>query len=136
MVSLSSIEYNNEVKQIHLIELDKEIDKYKKLQKEVIEDYKNNFISKGDFENFNENYLYKLNNLKLEKEQLENSSSNTDFNLDWINKIKVDEKIKTLSKSIIDEYIDTIYIDENKNIKIKFRFKDEYENVLRYLNSH
>ena len=52
------------------------------------------------------------------------------------NKIKVDEKIKTLSKSIIDEYIDTIYIDENKNIKIKFRFKDEYENVLRYLNSH
>ena len=37
------IEYEKEMNKIKLIEIEKEIDKYKRLLKEVSEDYKNDF---------------------------------------------------------------------------------------------
>lgn len=47
------IEYEKEMNKIKLIEIEKEIDKYKRLLKEVSEDYKNDFKSKDDFDDFN-----------------------------------------------------------------------------------
>ena len=42
-----------EMNKIKLIEIEKEIDKYKRLLKEVSEDYKNDLKSKDDFDDFN-----------------------------------------------------------------------------------
>lgn len=47
------IEYEKEMNKIKLIEIEKEIDKYKRLLKEVSEDYKNDFNQKDDFDDFN-----------------------------------------------------------------------------------
>lgn len=47
-LSLSRLEYNSEIKKIKLIELEKEIDKYKLLLEELLNDYKLDYISKDD----------------------------------------------------------------------------------------
>ena len=52
-LSISRIEYNSELKKIRLVELKKEIDRYKILLDDVLNDYKLDFISKEDFEDFN-----------------------------------------------------------------------------------
>ena len=64
-ISLSYIEYEKENKEFKLIELDKEEQKYRKLIDEVKEDYRNDYISKGDFEFFRDKYMYQLNNILL-----------------------------------------------------------------------
>lgn len=97
-------------------------------------DYKNDIISKDDFEYYNTSYLYELNNLKLEKEKIENNK-NKKIDLDWINKIKNIGKINDLNKFIVNEFIDNIYITEDRNIKIDFKFDDQYEDLIKYLKS-
>lgn len=97
-------------------------------------DYKNDIISKDDFEYYNTSYLYELNNLKLEKEKIENNK-NKKIDLDWINKIKNIGKINDLNKFIVNEFIDNIYVTEDRNIKIDFKFDDQYEDLIKYLKS-
>lgn len=41
--------------------------KYEILLKEIIDDYKDDIITKEDFDSYNISYLYELNNLKFKK---------------------------------------------------------------------
>ncbi|MBE5806457.1 MAG: recombinase family protein [Clostridiales bacterium] len=132
-IKFSNLEYNEEITKIKLINIDKEIKKYELLKKEIIEDYKNDFISKEDFEYYNNSYMFELNNLKLSKEKIENN--NQKINLDWMYKLKKIGKIDELNKALIDEFIDNIYIGENKCIKISFKYEDQYEELIKYLKS-
>ena len=47
----------------------------------------------------------------------------------------VSRTYKFFNRKMIVELIDTIYIHENKNIEIRFKYKDLYEDALRYFNS-
>ena len=98
------------------------------------EDFKNDYISKGDFELFKDKYMYQLNKILLEKEELNNSKSNQD-NIDRINRIKKIGKIDYIDRNIIIELIDKILIHENGDIEVIFKYKNLYEDALRYLNS-
>ena len=51
---------------------------------ELKKDYKCDFISEEDYDNFKEKYLYEINKLNLEKENLSKNKLNS-YNLDWIN---------------------------------------------------
>ena len=133
-ITFSNIEYTEELNKTKLIEIDKDIKKYTILKNEVMNDYKNDIISKDDFEYYNTSYLYELNNLKLEKEKIENNK-NKKIDLDWINKIKNIGKINDLNKFIVNEFIDNIYVTEDRNIKIDFKFDDQYEDLIKYLKS-
>ena len=133
-ISSSRIEYDEKIKKIRLIELEKEIEKYEKLINEVISDYQNNLITKEDFDEFNTSYVFELNNLKLEKENLTKSKISTN-KLDWLNKVKKIGKISEIDRNIIDEFISNIYVNEDRSVKIVFRFKEEYEDALKYLKN-
>ena len=133
-ISMSYIEYEKENKDFKIIELDKEEQKYRKLIEEVKEDFKNDYISKGDFELFKDKYMYQLNKILLEKEELNNSKSNQD-NIDRINRIKKIGKIDYIDRNIIIELIDKILIHENGDIEVIFKYKNLYEDALRYLKS-
>lgn len=130
----SSIEYTNEVKKLKIIKIDKEIDNTQKLLDELKNDYKNNYISDEDFDMFKSKYLYNLNNLKMEKESL-NQNIISKVNLEWIKRFKKVGKLETLNKSIIDEFIDNIYVDDDRNIRIEFKFKSNYEEAIMYLKN-
>ncbi len=99
----------------------------------MINDYKEDIISQSEFEEYNKDYLYQLNNLRIEKEELENERMSKK-NVDWIQKVKKLEKIDNVKRNILDEFVEKIYITEDKNIKIEFKFKEEFENILNFLN--
>lgn len=133
-ISISYMEYEKENKEFKLIELDKEEQKYRKLINEVKDDYKNDYISKGDYELFKDKYMFQLNKILLEKEELNSSKSNQE-NIDRINKIKKIGKIDYIDRNIIIELIDKILIHENGDIEVIFKYKNLYEDALRYLKS-
>jgi hypothetical protein len=76
--------------------------------------------------------LYELNNLKLAKEEIESQNEKT-FNLDWLNNLKKLEKLDSINKLIVDEFIENIYIYEDRRIKIDFKYIDQYNEAIRYL---
>lgn len=134
IVSFSKIEYNSELKKIRVDEINKELEKYQKLLNELKKDYKCDFISEEDFDNFKEKYLYEINKLNLEKENLSKSKINS-YNLDWINKFKNIGKLEEIDRNIVDSFIENIYVNDDKTVEILFRYKEQYKFALEYLKS-
>lgn len=133
-VSFSNIEYSEETKKIKLVELNKNISKYKLLLDELLQDYKSDFINQEDYNCFKEKYLYEINKFNLEKEQLTKKRIN-EYNLNWLNEFSEKEKIKVIDKNVIDKFVENIYIDDNKNVEIVFKFKEQYKIALEYLQN-
>lgn len=131
--STAQANYEIEIKKIKKVEIDKKIEQYNNLLNELVNDYKEDIISQSEFEEYNKDYLYQLNNLRIEKEELENERISKK-NVDWIQKVKKLEKIDNVKRNILDEFVEKIYIAEDKNIKIEFKFKEEFENILNFLN--
>ena len=132
--SMSYLEYEKENKEFKLLELDKEEKKYRKLLDDIKEDFKNDFISKEDLDKFKDRYMYELNKILLEKEDINNSSTSKD-NINRIKRIKEVGKLDIIDRDIIQEFIETIYIREDKGIDVVFKYKNLYEDALRYLNN-
>ena len=131
---LSSIEYNKDIKNIKIVEIDKKIAELELLLNDLLNDYKSDVISESDFNDFNQNYMFDLNNLRLEKEELE-KSNNYEFDLKWLKEVKLNNEIKTINKQLVDEYIDNILVDENKNVKIIFKFSKPYNDAIEFFES-
>lgn len=129
----SSIEYNEDIRRFKNVEIEKEIMEQEKLIDQLIDDYKNDLISKEDFEDFHKEYLFELNNLRLKKEDIE--KDNNEFNLEWLNEIKKLNKINSITKNVIDEFIDNIFIKEDGSINIEFKFKEPYKETIEYLKT-
>ena len=51
----------------------------------------------------------------------------------WIEHFKRNKKIKTLSREMIYELIDCIYVHEGGNITIKFKYQDEFESAIEFI---
>ena len=54
----------------------------------------------------------------------------------WIEHFKKAKNVNTLSRTIIDEFIDNILIDQNGGINIIFKYKNEYNDALKFLDSY
>ena len=72
--------------------------------------------------------------MRLQKEELDKKEI-SQFNMNWLNGIKRLDKIATITKKIVNEYIENIYVSENKTIKIDFKYQDPYNEAIRYLKS-
>ncbi len=132
-ISISYYDYESENKQFRLIELEKEEQKYRKLLNDIKEDFKNDIISKEDLDLYKDKYMFLLNKVLLEKEELNtNPISN---NLERIKEISKIGKIDFIDRSIINELIDSIIISEGNGVEIVFKYKNLYEDALRYLNN-
>ena len=54
----------------------------------------------------------------------------------WIESFKKRKNITKLTREIIIELIDCIYVHEGGEITIKFKFEDEYERILEYIKTN
>ena len=54
----------------------------------------------------------------------------------WLKKFSDSNQLEILNKKIIDELIEDIVIDENKNIKIIFKYEDKYLEALDFIKQH
>lgn len=133
-ISFSQIEYDSELKKIRMVEIDKELKKYQSLIQEVLNDYKLDVISQNDYEEFKQNYLYEINKLNIEKEEL-NDEKKEFTNLDWINKVASYGRIFEINKNIVNEFIDRIIVGNDKSINIIFRYKEQYNEIIKFLKS-
>ena len=131
---------NNQYEQEYLSKVKKinnDIDKLKKLKKSTYEDWKFEKITKEEYLNYSKDYDERIEISQREIEALENvylenirQLKKDDY---WIEHFRRNKKVKTLSKEIIDELIDCIYVYEGGKIKIKFKYNDEYEKALEFL---
>ncbi len=45
------------------------------------------------------------------------------------------DKVTVITKKVVNEFIENIYVSENKTIKIDFKYQDPYNDAIRYLKS-
>ena len=53
----------------------------------------------------------------------------------WINHFKRNKKIRKLTRDVLKELIDVIYVSCDGSIDIHFKYKNEYMALLNYLES-
>lgn len=114
--------------------------KNKELLKGLESDFKNEFISCKDYDDYKIHYKSaviknediikninkKLNMIKYQPNTYQKVLDNL------TNK----SKLTKLTRKVMNEMIDTIYIYENNQIKIKFKYNDEYQNILNLIKAH
>lgn len=132
--SVSYVEYEKESKKIKVLELKKELEKYKKLLNCVKSDYEEDNISKNNFERFKEKYMYKINDIRLTIEDLSKNNYRDD-NIKIINKIKSRGQLEKITRNIVNEFIERINVYEEKKVEIVFKYRNVYEDALLYLKT-
>ena len=134
LISFSKVEYNIEVKKLRLEEIEKELKQYKDLLDELVKDYKFDFISQEDYDDFKQQYLYEINKLNIEKEELSKSKINT-YNLKWLEKFKKAGTIEIIDRNIVDDFIENIFVNDDRSVEILFRYRDQYNDAIKYLKN-
>lgn len=119
--------------------LKEDIEKIKKLKRLSYENWKLEKITKEEFiisSNDYESKIEKFNSeIKKYEELVENSLKDIKEEEYWIEHFRRNKKVKNLSREVIEELIDCIYVHEGGNITIKFKYQDEYERVLNGINN-
>ena len=72
-------------------------------------------------------YLYEQKEKYQEQVQSDNS---------WIETFKKNKNIMKLDKNIIDELVDCIYVHEGGDITIEYKFDEQYENAINYIQEN
>ena len=104
-----------------------------------LENWKLNKITKEEFFSSSNDYENKIekckSDIKKYEKEIKNALNDAKCEEYWIEHFRRNKKIKTLSRDVIEELIDCIYVHEGGNITIKFKYQDEYERVLNGINN-
>ncbi len=102
----------------------------------MYEDWKFGNISEDEYKEYSISYTDSIGkmqeNIQHIQEELEKFNKN-DNNSIWIDKFTKYKNITELSKEVVDELIDDIYVHEGKEITIKFKYEDEYQKAIDYI---
>lgn len=114
-----------------------EIEKISNLKRYLYEDWKNEYITKEEYLEYKCKYEQDINKIKeiiinLDK-QKEKQEEIINGNSMWIENFKSHRNITELDRDIITELIDYIEVHENKKITIHFKFINELNEILEYI---
>ena len=132
-INLREINYSESNKIAEIICSKKnKILKISKFKITLYEDWKNKDITREEYLEYKKRYdndieILKTSIKKLENEEQKYKNVKKNSN-EWLEEFKEQRKIRKLSRDIIVELIDNIYIHENNKITIKFKFQDELKN--------
>lgn len=119
---------------------ERELEKNKGLKKSIYEDWKLGIIKEDEYYEYVKGYDEKIHQLNssLKKLYIERATANNESRYDsgWVEKFEMNKNIKELSKEVIDDLVEDIYIHEGGNITIQFKFQDEYQNVIDYIKEN
>lgn len=103
------------------------------------ENWKLNKITKEEFLSSSNDYENKIekckSDIKKYEKEIKNALNDAKCEEYWIEHFRRNKKIKSLSRDVIEELIDCIYVHEGGNITVKFKYQDEYERVLNGINN-
>ena len=118
---------------------EKEIEKISNLKRCLYEDWKNEYITKEEYLEYKQKYEQDIEKIKeimanLDK-QKEKQEEIINGNSKWIENFKAHKNITELDRDIIKELIDYIEVHEDKKITIHFKFMDELDKILEYIEN-
>ena len=130
----------NENIQNMIIAKQNEISKISNFKRTLYEDWKSEDITRAEYLEYKQKYENDIERLRqniemLEKEKQKYESQSISSNK-WIEKFKEQKGITELSRDIMMELIDCIYVKENGDITIKFKFEDEFKRCLEYIENN
>lgn len=110
------------------------------LKRGLYEDWKTDALTRNDYINMKKAYDDEIQQLeesidKLHIEEQAIKDIETE-NIEWINRFIKQLEVKELSRELLKALVDKIYIDQNKNINIIFRYQDEYSRIIDYVKDH
>lgn len=114
-----------------------ELEKLKGMIIDLYPDWKSGIISKEEYFTLKEQLTEKITSLEKALENLKRTNEEfkngiTEDN-DFISHFKKYGKIDTLTRAMVVELIDKIYVHEGGRITISFKFTDAYEKALEYI---
>lgn len=117
-----------------------ELSKISNFKRTLYEDWKNEDITRDEYLEYKRKYENDIERLKqniesLEIEKQKYETQNTTNN-EWIEKFKEKRNITKLTRDIMMELIDCIYVQENGNITIRFKFEDEFRICQDYIENN
>lgn len=134
--SINNIDYRIETMKDRLKNLEQKVEKQKTLKKMAYEDWKLGNITEEEYKEYSLSYTNSINkmqeNIQNIQEELMKFKKNDD-NAIWIDKFIQYKNITELSKEVVDELIEDIYVHEGKQITIKFKYEDEYKKAIDYI---
>ncbi len=117
-----------------------ELSKILNFKRTLYEDWKNEDITRDEYLEYKQKYENDIERIKQNIERLENEKQKYEnqsiSSNEWIEKFKEQKGITELSRDIMMELIDYIYVHENGNITIKFKFQDELKRCLEYIENN
>ena len=138
IINRNELNYDSEILKIKIDSNEKKIDKYVMLRENIKSDLKDGFISEDEYWEYSKEYSTEINKLKKLKNELNDKLNKiditTDSNTEWMKKIKNLSNIEKIDKTIIDELIEDIVIDNDRNIKVVFKCEDKYFEAINFIN--
>ncbi len=132
----SQTDYRKKVIEDNIIKSEDELKIQKKLRKLAYEDWKLEKITEDEYVEYSSSYTSVItlieNNIKNLYEELDNYTEKEEKN-EWIESFLEYKNIKELSRQVVDELIDEIYVYENGRIQIKFRYEEQYKEAMEYV---
>lgn len=117
-----------------------EIAKISNFKRTLYEDWKNADITREEYLEYKQKYENDIERLKLNIERLQNEKQKYENQKQssnkWIEKFKKQKGITELSREIMMELIDCIYVHDNGNITIRFKFEDEFKRCQDYIENN
>ena len=117
---------------------EKEIEKLNNLKRCLYEDWKNEYITKEEYLEYKQKYEQDIEktkeiiiNLDKQKEKQEEIINGNSL---WIERFKENKNITELDRDVITQLIDYIEVHEDKKITIHFKFMNELDEILEYIN--
>ena len=112
-----------------------EISKISNFKMILYKDWKNEDITKDEYIEYKQKYENDIERLKQNIEKLQNEKQKYEIKKqsrnEWLEQFKEKKVITELSRDIMMELIDYIYVKENGDITIKFKFEDELKKYLK-----
>lgn len=132
----SQTDYRKKVIEDNIIKSEDELKIQKKLRKLAYEDWKLEKITEDEYVEYSSSYTSVISliesNIKNLYEELDNYTEKEEKN-EWVENFLEYKNIKELSRQVVDELIDEIYIYENGRIQIKFRYEEQYKEAMEYI---
>lgn len=117
-----------------------ELSKISNFKRTLYEDWKNGDITRDEYLEYKQKYENDIERLNQNMESLETENqkykTQNTTNNEWIEKFKEKKNITELTRDIMMELIDCIYVQENGNITIRFKFDDEFKRCQDYIENN
>lgn len=114
----------------------------KKRKQQIYEDWKMDKINEEQYYEYTRDYIEEKENIESQIKQtkeliteMRQNNENATNNL-WAEKLGQFKDIKVLTKNMLDELIDDIYVYEDRRLKINFKYRDEYKFAMNYIKQH